>query len=130
MNQLVEVDGGRVVDDHLAGLRADQRRQQRPDLERLVDPFTPRPDQAGGPFVAEHFLHALEGAERSATERVAVEVDQLATGHPRCGHVELVAPRGQRIGAVEGERVVAGDHALQPARSKRAGRGQSSQRHS
>ena len=85
----------------------------------LVDPLVPRPDQAGRPLVAQHLVHPLEGAQRRAPERVAVEVDQFVAARARRGQVELFAPRGQWIGGIEGERVVTGDHRLSLPRSIR-----------
>ncbi len=99
VHQLIEVHRGRVVDDHLAGARAEQRRQPVAHPLRQVDPVLPRADQPAAPLLGRHPPQPLERPPRQPAERVAVEVDER-----RIGDHELVAPTPQRIGGVERER--------------------------
>lgn len=105
--QLEEVDRDGVGDDRFAGRAADQRRELVAEAARQREPAgrVPAADQAFAPFGADHLLRAGGRCARLRAERVAVEIDHAI------GQRELVAQRGQRVVAVERERVFTGlDH--------------------
>lgn len=105
--QLEQVDRDRIGHDRLAGRAADQRRELVAETARQREPAgrVPAADQAFAPFGVDHLQRAGGRCARLRAERVAVEVDHAV------GQGELVAQRGERIVAVERERVFTGlDH--------------------
>lgn len=105
--QLEQVDRDRVGHDRFAGCAADQRRELVAEAARQREPAggVPAADQAFAPFGADHLLRAGGRCARLRAERIAVEIDHAV------GQRELAAQRGERIVAVEGERVFTGlDH--------------------
>ena len=101
--RLEAVDRGRIADAHLARPGADQRRDLVADAARQVDPAgaVPAADEALAPLALGDFGEARRGPARQGAERVAVEVDDAL------GQDELVAQRGERVGAVEGQAALA-----------------------
>ena len=93
---LEQILAGRIADDDLARISADQRRELVAEPHRQVEPASAVPafDQVGAPFLAHHSLRPRARRLRHRTQRIAVEVD-----HP-VGQDELVAHRRQRVGAV------------------------------
>ena len=73
--QLVEVDGGRVADDHLAGAGAeDVLGEQVADARGDVDPVVPAGDELRAPLL-DGGGEPVAGRDREAAERVAVEIE-------------------------------------------------------
>ncbi len=101
--QLVEVDRGRVGDEHLALAGAEHAvRESIADAPRRVDPVVPAGDDARAPVV-DRRLEPSAGGERESTERVPVQIDPgLVAEH------EALAERAERVGAVERERRLRG----------------------
>src|SRR5262249_43902524 len=76
--ELVEIDGRRVGDDHLAGPGAeDLDADEVADAAREVQPSAPSPDEVASPLPADDLVETLGGGARQAPQRVAVEVDQV-----------------------------------------------------
>ena len=91
--QLVEVDGGRVAGDHLAGARAeDVLGEQVADPRGRVDPVVPAGDELAAPL-RDGGGEPVARGQREAAERVAVEVDPGSGRHRRTG---LGRPGGDR----------------------------------
>ena len=110
--QLVDVDGRRVADDHLARPRTHERRDQVADPARLGDPVVPAADQLAAPLLGDDAAQAVGGCPREAAQRVAVEVDDLrvvddeplSEGRQRVGRVQLGGARegGGFVGELRG----------------------------
>ena len=98
--QLEQVHRGRIGDDHLVRLGADQGRHLGAEPLRRADPVVgvPAPDQRIAPLLGDHLPHPLARRLGHRPERIAVEVDQAV------GQVEALAQRPQRIGSVGGDR--------------------------
>ena len=109
-HQLVEPDGRRVADRRLAGggAQADPG-QVVPEGRREVHPaLVPAADQAPAPLLLDERAESLDRRRDGASERVAVEVDEVGGGAD-----EALAEVRQRVGDVE---VGCGAHAPQPIR--------------
>ncbi len=98
MQSLVEIERGGVAGDHLAGCRADQRRDQIAGADRQLEPacVVPAADQALRPLGLGRGGDRRQRRLGRRPERVAVEID-----HPR-RQAEPVAKPGQRIGGIGG----------------------------
>ena len=98
--QLVQVHRGRIRDQHLVRLRADQRGELGADAGRGVDPAggVPAADQALAPFLLDRRRDPLRGGLGQGAERIAVEVDHAL------GQREPVAERRERVGGVQRQR--------------------------
>ena len=97
VHELVEVDGGRVAGQHLAGPRAEHRLgEQVAGAHRRVDPLVPAPHELALPLPHDR-VDPCGGRERHAAEGVAVEVDAR-----RVVECEALAEGGERVGPVEG----------------------------
>ena len=96
-HRLEDVHRGRVRRDHLAGLRAEQRRDLVADPLRRADPVgaEPRGDQPLSPFLGHRRRETRCRRLGQRAERIAVDIDQPVA------QPELVAKRRQRIARVE-----------------------------
>jgi hypothetical protein len=95
-HKLEQVDGGRIADDHLIGLRADQLCDLRADALRRLEPaLAPAANEALAPLLLHRFAHAGCGKLGQASERVAIEVDDVWIGDHKC-----ITKSRQRIVAV------------------------------
>ena len=94
---LEEVHRRRVAHGHVAGRRANQRRDAIADLHRQREPAGARPaaDEAVSPFPLGNRRQPGGHVLRHQPERVAIEVDDAGR------HVELCCERCQRIRRVE-----------------------------
>ncbi len=106
--QAMQVGRGGVGHQHLVGGGADERSEAGPDAGRQVDPVLPGLHQAPAPVVLHHPAQGGGGGSGQAAQGVAVHVDG-----PAGGEHEALAEPPQRVGAVEGLGVGAGDHPRQ-----------------
>ena len=103
---LEQVDGSGIGDDHLTSTRTDQRRQPIPQALGQVTPAgrVPAADQALAPLLLDHLPGPLGSRHGAGTKGVAIEVD-----HP-FGQAELLAQRRQGVLFIETQAVVFIDH--------------------
>ena len=105
VDQLVQVDGRRVVNGHFTAAGTNDRGQAIAHPPGHVQPVLPRTDQSARPLVFQDMLQSRGGTSRHHPQGVPIEVHQrLIRDH------ELVAPRGKGIAGVESQRVCASEH--------------------
>ena len=99
--ELVQVHGGRVGHDHLAGTGADETgADQVADARRQRHPLlVPGPDQPVGPLPTDDLLQPFQRRPRRAAEGVPVQVDDAGVRR-----VEPLAELGEFVRGVEGRR--------------------------
>ena len=99
----VQIDGGGVGHHQFVGRGAHEAGDLVAHASGQIDPArrVPAANQAFAPFLGEHGLHPRGGCPGQGAERIAVEVDDAV------GQGELLAQRGEGIGGVEREAVLA-----------------------
>ena len=94
--QLVQVDAGRVGQDHLARPGADEAGQHVTGLPAQLDPPGPAVDQVRAPLHVDRHPQPFPGRHRQPAQRVAVQVHGV-----RVGDDEPVPVPGERVGGVQ-----------------------------